>query len=326
MEFEILKCHGSGNDFILIDETNISNELCDDERRELARTLCNRQNGIGADGILYYQTSSVADCRMRMFNPDGSEAEMCGNGLRCIARYSAEKVGKSIVSVETMKAILTAKHGASIFDGIETYEVEIGPVSLSTDSLPMVDVGHGFKKSVIKGLSPLFKFTAISVPNPHIVTIVDNIDESIVKTCGEKSNNSKLFPKGVNVSFVRELDENSIFVMTHERGVGITNSCGTAMSASAFVSALNQLVSYKDPIKVFNKGGMVTCIVPDPKATSLKSIYLSGNATFEFESTIEVDDINFGLIQRNDGKIRLNEVETYAKSKEYAEAFIRGKL
>ena len=326
MELQILKCHGSGNDFILIDETKSSSGLCDDGKLGLARVLCNRQKGIGADGILYYQTSSVADCRMRMFNPDGSEAEMCGNGLRCIARYSTEKQGKSIVSVETMKAILTAKQGVSIFDGIESYEVEIGPVSLSTDSLPMIDSGHWFKKSIIKELSPSCEFTAISVPNPHIVTIVDNIDEIIVKACGERANDSKLFPNGVNVSFVRKLDENSIFVMTYERGVGITNSCGTAMSASAFVSALIHVVGFKNSIKVFNKGGMVTCLVPDPWAKSLKSIYLNGNATFEFESAIEVDDVNFDLIQRNDGKIRLREVEMYANSKEYAEAFLKGKL
>ena len=326
MKLEILKCHGSGNDFILIDETNISNGLCDDERRGLARTLCNRQKGIGADGILYYQTSSVADCRMRMFNPDGSEAEMCGNGLRCIARYCVGKLRKSIISIETMKAIMTAKHGTPIFDGIETYEVEIGPVSLSTDTLPMIDSGNHFKKSIIGELSPSFEFTAISVPNPHIVTIVENIDDSIVEACGKKSNNSKLFPNGVNVSFVRKLDENSIFTITYERGVGITNSCGTAMSASAFVSALNHLVSYKDPIKVFNRGGMVTCLVPDPNTRNIKSIYLNGNATFEFESTIEVDDINFELVQRNDGGVRLNELEIYADSKKYAQAFIKGKV
>ena len=326
MQLEILKCHGSGNDFILIDATNISNRLCNDERRGLARTLCNRQKGIGADGILYYQTSSVADCRMRMFNPDGSEAEMCGNGLRCIARYCVGKLKKSIVSIETMKAILTAKHGIPIFDGIETYEVEIGPVSLSTDTLPMIDSGNQFKKTIIGELSPSFEFTAISVPNPHIVTIVDNIDESIVEACGKKSSNSKLFPKGVNVSFVRKLDDNSIFTMTYERGVGITNSCGTAMSASAFVSALSHLVSYKDPIKVFNRGGMVTCLVPDPNARNIKSIYLNGNATFEFESAIEVDDIHFGLVQRHDGRIRLSEVEIYADSKKYAQAFIKGKV
>ena len=251
---------------------------------------------------------------------------MCGNGLRCIARYSAEKLEKSIVSVETMKAVLTAKHGAPIFDGIETYEVEIGPVSLSTDLLPMVESGYWFKKSIIKELSPSLEFTALSVPNPHIVAIVDNIEESIVEACGEKSNNSKLFPKGVNVSFVRKLDENSIFVITYERGAGITNSCGTAMSASAFVSALNHLVSYKNPIRVFNKGGMVACLVPDPRAKSLESIYLRGNATFEFESGIEVDDINFDLIQRNDGKIKLSEVEIYAIFKKYAQAFIKGKI
>jgi len=324
MKLDILKCHGSENDFILIDETSMSHELSDNTRQVLAKTLCCRQSGIGADGILYYQYSSVADCRMRMFNPDGSEAEMCGNGLRCIGRYSVEKVGEGVISVETMKAILIAKHGVPIFDGIETYEVEIGPISLSSESLPMINSGNQFIKGIIQELSSSFEFTAISVPNPHIVTIVDNIDERIVEACGKKSNNSKLFPKGVNVSFVQKLDKNSLFVMTYERGVGITNACGTAMSASAFVSALNHLVSYKDPIKVFNKGGMVTCLVPDPEAKSLKSIFLSGNATFEFESTIEVDDINFDLIQRHDGKLRLKEIEIYANFKEYAETIVGG--
>nr|VFK31944.1 MAG: diaminopimelate epimerase [Candidatus Kentron sp. MB]VFK34989.1 MAG: diaminopimelate epimerase [Candidatus Kentron sp. MB]VFK77093.1 MAG: diaminopimelate epimerase [Candidatus Kentron sp. MB] len=321
MKLSILKCHGSGNDFVLIDETLESNSnILHSQRADLTRTICNRENGVGADGILFYQSSKVADCKMRMFNPDGGEAEMCGNGLRCVGRYCSERQMKSNVAVETMKSILNVKRGAQIYNGIETFEADIGPVSTHPGTLPMSVDSESFIGKVIDELSPELEFTALTVPNPHIITIVDEIDEALVQNCGYRANNSRLFPKGVNVSFVTSLGNNIIYVVTYERGVGITYSCGTAMSASAYVSVLRGITKAETEISVFNKGGMVKC---DVKIQQGENIILKGNATFVFEAELQIGSQCKKMERQFDSKVRTDEISAYGALQEYAESVLK---
>ncbi len=324
MKLNILKCHGSGNDFILIDEVAEGNEIIPEHSRaDLSRLLCNRQTGIGADGILFYMPSDIADCQMRMFNPDGSEAEMCGNGLRCIGRYGAEKLMKNSVTVETMKSNLIVSSGKPIFEGIQTFEAEIGPISLTASSLPMLAESETFCNQSIPELSDQLTFTALTIPNPHIVTVVNQIKTDLVNQCGRIANNCSRFPNGVNVSFVQSLGINKIFVMTYERGVGITYSCGTAMSASSYVSVMNHITNPQEPIYIFNKGGMVCCDVP---ALTQKNhhVVLKGNATFVFETAIEVDE-GFKTIEKQyDVKTNHDEINAYANLQNYAQSVIGG--
>lgn len=319
MKLRILKCHGSGNDFILIDETNEMNQPIPDNRRsELTRTLCDKKIGVGADGILFYLPSEHADCRMRMFNPDGREAELCGNGLRCLGRYGTEKLMKNVVAVETMKATLLVRRGSQIFEGIETFEAEIGPVSLSPESLPMITDMPTLIDKKLPELSDNLTFTALSVPNPHIITIVHQIDESLVERIGFAANHSIIFPNGVNVSFVKTLGNNRIFVITYERGVGITYSCGTAMSASSVVATLNGIANSNDFIYVFNKGGMVVCDASNIK----QNVILKGNATFVFDTVLDVS-VNFDSINQSYQKeIRAHEIEAYEHLQNYAQSII----
>lgn len=314
MKFQILKGHGSNNDFVLIDETIAMNRIPEDQRARLTSALCDRNSGIGADGVLFYQPSDRADCRMRMLNPDGSEAEMCGNGLRLIGRYAVEKFDKPMVSVETAKAVLAVQRGPELFDGIATFEAEIGPVSMAPARLPMRIEGDSFIDRPITELSGSLKFTALSVPNPHIVSIVDRIDEDQVAETGFAANHSRTFPKGVNVSFVELLDQNRIFVVTYERGVGITQACGTAMSASAYVSTL---LKHCDPAKsifVYNRGGLVLCDVSSIE----DKIILKGNATFVFEATIEVADDFKSMKSHYNPMIRDDEIRAYERLKDHA--------
>ncbi|MGH8553742.1 MAG: diaminopimelate epimerase, partial [Methylococcales bacterium] len=318
MKLPILKGHGSNNDFILIDETNQTNQtnhpIGEDHRARLTRTLCNRGTGVGADGVLFYQASESADCKMRMLNPDGGEAEMCGNGLRLIGRYASEKLMKPKVSVETAKAILAVQRGSELFDGIETFEAEIGPISLAPACLPMQVDGKTFIDRCIPELSDSLKFTALSVPNPHIVAIVDRIDENRVTECGAAANHSAVFPKGVNMSFVESLGQNRLFVVTYERGVGITRSCGTAMSASAYVSALLKHTDRSKPISVYNRGGLVQCDVSRPETR----IILKGNATFVFEATIEVSDDYQSIDPDFNRQLRPDEIRAYESLEAHA--------
>jgi len=315
MKINFIKCHGSSNDFIMIDETIDNNSpIPESKRKILTKTLCDRNNGIGADGILFYLASDVADCQMRMFNPDGSEAEMCGNGLRCIGRYGVEKFNKKIITVETMKAVLTVAMGEPIYKGIDTFEADIAPVSLIPNSLPMKNTEETFINQPIAELSDNLTFTALSVPNPHIITIVNKIDQKRVSECGEKANNIPIFPQGVNVSFVQLLAPNKIFVLTYERGVGITHSCGTAMSASAYASVLNKIVEGAKPIFVFNKGGMVVCDVSNAQ----DKIILKGNATFIFESMVDLNKDYTVINQQDRQQIRQDEINAYTKLQDYA--------
>ncbi|RDU36462.1 diaminopimelate epimerase [Neobacillus piezotolerans] len=290
MEFQFIKVHGSGNDFILIDELSGKELFTEEERAEAARLLCDRENGPGADGILFIQKSDHADAVMRVFNADGSEASMCGNGLRCAARYVCEELGKDSAVIETMKADLPVKKYEEISEGITTYNVEISPVLFRLKDLPLNLPQETLQNGKIAELSDELLFTAVAVPNPHLIAIVSEkeLRGTLQKELSEKVNRpNSLFPDGVNVSFVKPLEAGHIYVRTFERGVGFTNACGTAMSASSLVTCLNGMNELDLPITVYNDGGMVQCIAR--KFGENYKIELIGNATFMYSATGEVD-------------------------------------
>ncbi len=272
------KVHGSGNTFYLHEEvSNITYNW-----PVTAQKMCDPTNENGADGLLIISDSDKADAQMRVYNADGSEASMCGNGLRCVARYVLTKLGQKTATIETMKAVLAVEQVAPIYQNIDTYAVEISPVSFALSSLPMQ---YQKLDQIVNMELPEFSsdinFTAVSVPNPHLIGIVpiDYIEDTQFQEQLAESFNKKndYFPDGVNVSFVHPVDESSIFVRTFERGVGFTNACGTAMTASALVSAIIKLVPFGE-VKVFNPGGFVKCAVKQENEHFHLS--LIGNATF----------------------------------------------
>ena len=286
MKLDLLACHGSGNAFILIDEVSGQNPLIPERKRaKLSRVLCDREHGIGADGILYYRPSDTADRMMRMYNPDGSEAEMCGNGLRCAGRYAIEALQQNSVLIETPQANLKVSQADPLMPGIPAYAAEIGPVSMSTKTLSMRTMNSLWKNRSVPGLPEELLFTALSIPNPHIVTFVEQIDESLVHSIGQRANKLALFAQGVNLSFVKVIDQNTLFVITYERGVGITQACGTAMSASSYVSVQQGHAQATQPIKVYNKGGMVLCGVNMLE----QRVMLQGNATYTARYQVTLD-------------------------------------
>ncbi|MBX0356767.1 diaminopimelate epimerase [Halobacillus sp. Nhm2S1] len=288
MKIPYIKCHGSGNDFILIDEIEHDFRFSEKEREELSLLLCDREKGIGSDGILFVMPSDKAEGRMRMFNSDGTEAEMCGNGLRCVARHMIEKLGKKAIAIETEKAVLPVSQVEEIFPEIDTFSVMIEPVRFEVDSLPMIFEGKEAVDVQIPELSDTRTFTALSVPNPHIVSLVDSVDQEELLAVGKKANNlPDVFPNGVNVSYVQVLEKNKIFVQTFERGVGLTNACGTAMSASSLVSTILGPNELDKPIVVINKGGLVNCVVE--KKDGRFSIQLRGNGTNVYQAEVDID-------------------------------------
>jgi len=317
---ELIKCHGSGNDFLLIDEMDRDYGFTEESRAELAKSLCDRETELGADGILFILSSTKADARMRVFNSDGSEASMCGNGLRCAGRYVCEKLGVNEAIVETMKANLQVKKEEDLFPGVPTYNVEISPVSFRLEDLPLKLNQEELIQEKIPSLSDELVFTALAVPNPHLVAIVneDHIESNLQKELSEKVNGpNELFPDGVNVSFISLIEKGKIYVRTFERGVGFTNACGTAMSSSSLVTCLIGENQIGDSISVYNNGGMVQCVVH--KENDHYSIDLIGNATYLYKAT--VDAVSQKIVERED----YSEQEAYENLREHAQSVLNKK-
>ncbi|KAB7673051.1 diaminopimelate epimerase [Bacillus sp. B1-b2] len=289
MNIKLTKCHGSGNDFLIIDEISESYSFSEKQRAELAIALCDRNSELGADGILYILPSDTCDARMRVFNADGSEASMCGNGIRCVARYVCELLQVEEAIIETMKANLEVKNAEDIYTDIPTYLVEISPVSFQIKDLPLQLEKETLINEKIPELNPDLIFTALAVPNPHLISIVNKsvLDTNIQEQLSTYVNGpNDFFTDGVNVSFMSILEKGSIYVRTFERGVGFTNACGTAMSASTLVSILNGYNEENTYVEVYNNGGKVRCFVHHENGKY--RIDLIGNATYVYHTTVNM--------------------------------------
>lgn len=272
MKVVLEKVHGSMNTFYMVEGQERS------DYAELALQLCALDGEV--DGLLVILPSDNCHAKMRVFNRDGSEASMCGNGLRCVARYVCEKEGIRSAVIETMKADLNVSREETLMEGIETYSVEISPISFRLEDLPM-EYGNRTELILqpIPEISEEILFSAVAVPNPHLIGIVSEEiqkDSSHQKYWAEKFNaKNEIFSDGVNVSYVTKLEQ-GIFVRTFERGVGFTNACGTAMTASALISSIAGMVPYGE-VAVYNPGGMVKCTVT--KDADTYRLLLTGNAT-----------------------------------------------
>ena len=281
---DFIKCHGSGNDFILIDTTT-SSSLLNVDWSAFARVACDRQAGIGSDGILLVVKHDDAIYGMDMLNPDGTHAEMCGNGIRCVARLAAERGYICSGILRSGGSVYPVKSAEPLADGIATFAVDI-PISTSSRDFPFV-VNEPFVGRRIESLDDELLFTALNLGNPHIVAAVDSISMDRLKALGERVKVLKeVFPNGVNVSLYECHTSRSIFVATYERGAGITLSCGTAMTASASAAALLGRVDVGERIEVCNRGGRVFCTTRLEPSIITR---LEGNATFDWYGRAEFD-------------------------------------
>ena len=288
MVLDYIKCHGSGNEFILFDA--VAQDMSSIDLSALSRYACDRESGIGADGILLLVQNAEGLYGMRMLNPDGSEAEMCGNGIRCVARLAQSYTQTNNFDLTSGGKIYPTARYNPIFGDIPTYGVQIGVKLWSKDFSFSQSEGCDFVGKVIEPLHPTLRWTAISVGNPHIVAVVESCNLELLEQLGERVKSLKeLFPNGVNISFVELRGENHIFVTTFERGAGITPSCGTAMTSSATAMALQSLCSYDKDITVENRGGVVRCLCKAEPITTT----LIGNATFTEQGAIEFDGKSF---------------------------------
>lgn len=295
---EIIKCHGSGNDFIMVDTT------CDDTLRDIdwcsfARAACDRSTGVGSDGILLVIKHEDGIYGMDMLNPDGTHAEMCGNGIRCVARLASERGYLTSGILRSGERDYPCAMASEIYEGIATFAVDI-PISLWSKSFAHFHPEESFIGKVIEELHPELKFTALNLGNPHIVAHVEKIDLSLLEELGERVKVlTHIFPEGVNVSLYERHSARSIFVATYERGAGITLSCGTAMTASATAATLLGLTTSNTRIEVRNRGGMVHCQTSISKEGI--TTRLEGNATFEWrgEATFDSGILSYRKLQNS---------------------------
>lgn len=264
---QLRKVHGSENHFFLLDQTTLDTPLTDPELVALAQQITNPATGIlnGADGVLVVNASNHENVlgQMRVINADGSEASMCGNGLRTVSRYLAEKFHTNQFKVETLTADLQVSRQSDLAPEVPAFSVEISPVRFEPKAFPFENLGNSaLIDQPVPAFVPGLNFTAIAVPNPHLISFVDEeiMNGPELGELGARLNGKNdFFPDGVNVSFAQILGKNQLFVRTYERGVGFTNACGTGMSATslAFAMVHPNLAEFDHTITVYNPGGMV---------------------------------------------------------------------
>ena len=224
------KMHGLGNDYVVMD--NRDGRLPEERIPDFARRVCTRRFSVGSDGLLLVYDSNVADVRMRMFNPDGTEAEMCGNGIRCLAKFCYEKgiARKEELEVETLAGI--KRLWLIICEGeVEAVRVDMGEPSLNRSSIPMLGEGDCINEE-LKLDGETFTVTCLSVGNPHCVLFVDDVEAFPVLRIGPKIEVHEFFPNRINVEFVQVLNRREMKVRVWERGAGETLACGTGACAS----------------------------------------------------------------------------------------------
>ncbi|WP_297277755.1 diaminopimelate epimerase [uncultured Brachyspira sp.] len=279
MLISFTKMHGIGNDYIYID--CFKEKFTADDAKKYSSMLSNRHYSIGADGVILIMPSDNADVRMRMFNADGSESEMCGNGVRCVAKYAYDKgISKNNpMKIETLRGILEAKlfikdsevdsveinMDSPIFDGLK--------IPTTIDKNPIID-------EPINIDGKIYNFTAVSMGNPHAVIFLDDIDNIDINYIGSYIENNNIFPNRTNVEFVKIISRGEVKQRTWERGSGETLACGTgasAVCAAGFISGrtdniiLNHLLGGDLILRYENN-----------------QIFMKGEARYSFEGKIKL--------------------------------------
>lgn len=271
------KMHGLGNDFIVIEgERSLPNNA-----PELALELCNRYFGIGADGLVYILPSSTADFCMRIINSDGTEAEQCGNAIRCVAKYVYDNglTDKEAITIETLGAGVQQVQLNVVNGAVETVRVDMGEPILNGLQIPTtIDANPVINQSVeVDGRE--FRFTAVSMGNPHCVIYVDDAASFDLAQWGPKLETHPLFPRKINVEFVTVRSRNYTDMRVWERGAGPTLACGTGACATVVASVLNGFTDRTAVVSL--KGGDLNIEWNEAD----NHVYMTGPAAIVFRGT-----------------------------------------
>lgn len=276
------KMHGCGNDYIYIN--GFTEKIAQDKKPELVQKISDRHFGIGGDGAIFINPSTEADFEMEMYNADGSRAEMCGNGIRCVAKYVydkglTDKTNISIISCGKIKYLeLFLKDGK-----VDTVKVNMGAPILCPEEIPVALEEKGPEKQgqivnePITVLEKEYKMTCVSMGNPHAVIFMDDVENLAIEQIGPYFENHKCFPKRTNTEFVKVIDRKTVQMRVWERGTGETLACGTGCCATVVACVLNGLTDETVTVKLL--GGEID-ITWDREANL---VYMTGPATTVFD-------------------------------------------
>ncbi len=286
MEISFSKMEGLGNDFIIIDDRNRSVDG-GIAYPTLSRIACDRNFGIGGDGLIVVSESETCDLKFSIFNADGSEPEMCGNGMRCFARLAFEKkiVTTEEFSVETLAGVIRPRVVTGEDGRVEMVTVDMGEPVLSPEKIPFVSERELVVSEPLELARGPVPVTAVSMGNPHAVVFVTDLEGVDIDTMGPEIEKHGRFPEGVNVEFVEVLDEGEIRMKVWERGVGRTLACGTGACAAVVAASLDSRAGRSAVVHL--EGGDLH-IEWDK---SCNRIYKTGPARLVFEGSLLIDPV-----------------------------------
>jgi diaminopimelate epimerase len=279
------KMHGLGNDYIVINETE-EEVIPEENKQRIVDQLCRRGFSIGADGVIFVASSGFADLKFRIFNSDGSEAEMCGNGIRCFAKFVYENdiFKEETMHVETLagikEVVLEVENNLVI-----SSKVDMGTATFKADEIPMITEKQQFIDEKLLVGKETISITALGIGNPHAVIFTENLDDVPLDDLGPNIENHLAFPERTNVHFVSIIKPNELDMITWERGAGFTLACGTGASAS--VIAGYKLGLLEKEVLVHLPGGdlIITIYKEDGKLGA----FMKGDAFLVFEGIMEVE-------------------------------------
>jgi len=279
MKLEFVKMQGCGNDYIYID--CLEREISRPEKLSIA--LSDRHFGIGGDGIVLICKSDIADAKMRMFNLDGSEGKMCGNAIRCVAKYLYDNgiVKKNEIKIETLSGIKKLQ----IFtqnDLVSSVKVDMGRAEFKPSKIPVALQGESIINAPLDINGHIYHITCVSMGNPHAVVFCQDVDGLELAKLGPCFENNEIFPERVNTEFVKVIDKNTLKMRVWERGSGETLACGTGACAAAVAAVLNGYCSKGEDIRVQLLGGELVINYTD------EAVFMTGGCEKVFEGVIEI--------------------------------------
>lgn len=268
------KMQGCGNDYVYVNcfEETVVNP------NELAVAMSERHFGVGSDGLVLICPAEDADFRMRMFNSDGSEAEMCGNAIRCVGKYVFDRglTTKTTISITTLAGLKILE--LNLKDGVvDTVRVDMGEPILTAADIPVISPKKPVVGEEIKALDKTFQFTCVSMGNPHAVTYVEDVDHFGVEKYGSVIEIDEHFPRKVNVEFVEKVTDNYLKMRVWERGAGETWACGTGACATVVATVLNGMCSRTTEVQLL--GGNLIIEWNEEN----NHVYMTGPARYSFD-------------------------------------------
>ena len=321
---EILNAHGSKND-IFVAAMTPRDFASDDDLRAFVRRLCDRAGPFGGDGVYFYDATPDVP-QAWFFNPDGSSAEFCGNGMRCLGRVILDRRGADAATIRSGQAQYTVRRAATTGEGVRQISLEHPAVDF-TPGTPVVAGRNPLTEARLPDLDPALEFTAVSIANPHLVAVIDKYVESDLIAMGERVvARPDVFPAGANLSVLLPLEPAEVFVRTFERGAGLTASCGSGMAASRAVYSRTGRIDPERGVVVRNAGGTATVSLlarPDQYRQGQWHPVLEGNATFVYRAEVDPAALARGAAVDAEREPYADEIAAYAALDERNAARLR---